>query len=103
VGLFLPSFSATKVAYLRAIVADQKKILKQSEIRSMIIPRYEELSVKNLYAEAMKDPLISSYLPDPDHCSTEFPERSFFFGIIATLKTDYLTKIIKDAHAARYD
>jgi hypothetical protein len=103
VGLFLPSYSATKVAYLRAIVADQKKILKQSEIRNMIIPKYEELSVKNLYSEARKDQLICSYLPDPEHCSTDFPERIFFFAILATLRTDYLTKIIKDAHAARFD
>ena len=29
------------------------------------------------------------------------PERDFFFGILASLKTDYLKKIISDAHLAR--
>ena len=28
VGLFLPSYAATKIVFLRSIVADQKKVLK---------------------------------------------------------------------------
>ena len=30
-----------------------------------------------------------------------FPERDFFFGILSTLKNDYLKKIISDAHEVR--
>ena len=30
VGLFIPSYSATKIVFLRAIVADEKKVLKQA-------------------------------------------------------------------------
>ena len=32
---------------------------------------------------------------------TDYPERDFFFGILATLRKDYLVSIIKDAHAVR--
>ena len=59
VGLFLPSYSGTKVVFLRAIVADQKKVLKQREITTIIVPHYEELTVKALYHEAITDPLVS--------------------------------------------
>jgi hypothetical protein len=30
------------------------------------IPNYQELSVKNLYEDAMKDPVLSKYLPNKD-------------------------------------
>jgi hypothetical protein len=31
----------------------------------MEVPLYQEISVKNLYTDAMKDPVLSKYLPDP--------------------------------------
>jgi hypothetical protein len=64
VGLFLPSYSATKVIFLRAIVANEKKVLKQTEVTTLVVPKFEELSVKNLYAEALSDPVVGPYLPD---------------------------------------
>ncbi len=50
------------------------------------MPHYEELSAKNLYADAMKDELIKDYLPDLEQNSNRFPERNFFFGILGTLR-----------------
>ena len=38
VGLFLPTYSGTKVVFMRAIVADQKKVLKQNQVTTMKIP-----------------------------------------------------------------
>ena len=32
----------------------------------MVVPKYEDLSVKNLYSDALADPEIRSYLPDQD-------------------------------------
>jgi len=32
----------------------------------MIVPKFEELSVKALYPEAITDPLVQQYLPDKD-------------------------------------
>ena len=64
VGLFLPSYAGTKVVFLRSIVADQKKVFKQDQIIHIVVPKYEELSVKNLYLESLADPMIGSYLPD---------------------------------------
>ena len=33
--------------------------------------------------------------------SNRLPERDFFFGILASLKGDYLKKIISDSHSVR--
>ena len=40
-------------------------------------------------------------MPDLDQNSKKLPERDFFFGVLSTLKKEYLKKIIKDAHEVR--
>ncbi len=60
----MPSQKGTKVSFLRAIFCNKKKALKQTNVHSMVVPHYDELSVKNLYPDAMKDELIKNYLPD---------------------------------------
>ena len=103
VGLFMPSLKGTKVVFLRAIFCNKKKALKQTNVHIIVVPHYEELSVKNLYADAMKDPLLKNYDPDLEQNSNRFPERDFFFGILGTLRPLYLTKIIEDANKVRYE
>jgi hypothetical protein len=63
VNVFLPSMKATKLSFLRDILADKKSHLKQNEVIRLEIPNYQELSVKNLYEDAMKDPVLTKYLP----------------------------------------
>ena len=57
---------ATKLSFLRDICADKKSHLKQNEVIRLEIPNYQELSVKNLYEDAMKDPVLSKYLPSKE-------------------------------------
>ena len=66
------------------------------------MPLYQEISVKNLYADAMKDPVLSKYLPNPDQLSGKMPERDFFFGILCTLKHQYMKDVIADANNKRF-
>jgi len=57
---------ATKLSFLRDILADKKSHLKQNEVIWLEIPNYQELSVKNLYEDAMKDPVLVKYLPSKE-------------------------------------
>jgi hypothetical protein len=68
----------------------------------MNVPLFQEISVKNLYPDAMKDPLLKKYLPDPDQLSGKLPERDFFFGILCTLRNQYMKDIISDANKKRF-
>ena len=52
----------------------------------MEIPSYQELSVKNLYDDAIKDEVLSKYLPSPEQLSGRLPEKDFFYGVICTLR-----------------
>ena len=57
---------ATKLSFLRDILADKKSHLKQNDVIRLEIPNYQELSVKNLYEDAMKDHVLSKYLPSKE-------------------------------------
>ena len=52
--------------------------------------------MKNLYNDAMSDPVLSKYLPNPDQLSGKLPERDFFFGIMCTMKNQYKKDIITE-------
>ena len=93
---------ATKLSFLRDILADKKLHLKQNEVIRLEIPSYQELSVKNLYDDAMKDPALAKYLPSKEQLSNKLPEREFFFGVLCTLRKQYMTDIIAEAQAKRF-
>lgn len=90
------------MGFIKDILAEKKKHLKQNEVNNMLVPNYPEISVKNLYEDAMKDPVVSLYLPSKDQLSGKLPERSFFFGVLCTLKLKYMTDIISEAQKSRY-
>ena len=60
----MPTQKRTTINFLRAIFCNKKKALKQANVAQIVVPHYEEISVKNLYNDAMKDELVKDYLPD---------------------------------------
>ena len=68
----------------------------------MGVPCYQEISAKNLYEDAIKDEILAKYLPSKEQQSGRLPEREFFFGLLCTLKNQYMKDIIADPHKARY-
>ena len=92
----------TKLSFLRDLLSDKKQHLKRNEVIHMAIPNYKEISVKNLYDDAMKDPVLSKYLPSKEQLSGKLPEREFFFGVMCTLKNNYMKEILKGANDQRF-
>ncbi len=45
----------------------------------------------------MKDELLAKYLPTKEQLSGRLPERDFFFGLLCTLRNQYMKDIIVDA------
>ena len=58
--------------------------------------------MKNLYEDAMKDPVLTKYLPTKEQLSNKLPEREFFFGILCTLRKQYMKDIILAASSKRF-
>jgi hypothetical protein len=92
----------TRIGFMRDILSEKKLHLKQNEVIRLEIPSYEEISVKNLYPDAMKDPVLSKYLPSKEQVSNKLPERDFFFGVLCTLRRQYMTDIIEEANKKRF-
>jgi hypothetical protein len=88
---------ATNLSFMRDILSDKKLHLKQNEVIRLDIPAYQEISVKNLYEDAMKDAVLSKYLPNKDQLSNKLPEKEFFFGVLCTLRKQYMQDIIEEA------
>ena len=79
VNIFLRSMHGTKLSFLRDLLSEKKHHLKRNEVIYLTVPNYKELSVKNIYDDAMQDPLLSKYLPNKEQMSGKLPERDFFF------------------------
>jgi len=71
---------------MRDILKEEKQHLKSNEVIHLEVPNYTELSVKNMYPDALSDAVLTKYLPTPEQLSNRLPERDFFFGVLSTLK-----------------
>lgn len=86
--------------YLKAVLSGKKKLLDKSDVRLLNCPRYDEVSVKQLYDIVMEDREVAMYFPDSDQ-SKKLPERNYFFSVLSTLRTEWLNKVIFEAHMKR--
>lgn len=102
VGVFLPTLHGTSMDFMRDILNEKKKHLKAKEVIHLDVPAYQELSVKNMYADAMQDEVLKDYLPSKQQLSNKLPERHFFFGVVATLRRQYMQDVIQQAHSHRF-
>ncbi len=50
--------------FIKLVLGGKKKLLKMSALTRINVPVYDELSVKRLYADAMKLPNLPDYFPD---------------------------------------
>ena len=72
--------------------------MKKSDIKSIEVPHYEEISVKALYPEFKKDAEMMSYFPDK-YPAGKAPPREYFFNILNTIHPEYLKEVL--THASR--
>ena len=50
----------------------------------------------------MNDPVLSKHLPNKQQLSGRLPERDFFFGVLCTLRQQYMKDIIADASQKKF-
>jgi hypothetical protein len=62
----MPSIHGTTLAFMKEILKDEKRALRTNEVVHLDVPLYPEISVKNLYDDAIADPEVSKYLPSQE-------------------------------------
>ena len=98
--LYLPPPIMMTKDFLKLVFADKKRLLKMSEVRFINVPKYEELSVKNLFPHLKNDKTFMMYFPDK-YPQGHPPDREYFFNVLNTLNTQYVSDIIKHANQLR--
>lgn len=86
--------------YLKLIFADDKKLLTLEQLRTVAVPKYDELSVRNVYPKIRNDPQVMQYFPNAYPKGRE-PDRAYVFNVLNTLRPDYVQAMIRHAHTVR--
>ena len=88
--------------FLKQVLAGQKKLYKSSEVKIINMPKYDELSCKNVSKLVRSDPHVQQYLKD-EWCSDKQPvNKEYFFNVLNTCYPDYLPQLIKHSSSNRF-
>ena len=60
-----------------------------SELKSVNVPKFDELSVKNIFALIRQDAEVMIYFPD-DYPKGREPDRTYTFNVLNTLRNQYV-------------
>ncbi len=86
---YLPPYDECSMEFIREALAGKKKLLKNSQVVLVEVPRYKEFKVMNLYDSALKDDQLKMFLPDKkedEAPSKQSINKKFLFNVIATVK-----------------
>ena len=55
-----------------------------------------------MYEDAMTDEDLANYLPSRKQLSNKLPERHFFFGVLSSIRRQYMKDVIEEAQKKRF-
>ena len=94
-----PADNITK-EFLKGVFNEEKDLIPMSELRLANMPRYDEISVKNVWPEVRKFPEVMKYLPNSVRKGAQL-NRAYFFNVLNTVMPEYCSKLASHAHAQR--
>ena len=81
----LPPIENIGKSFLKAVFAEQKFLLPLAEVNWVVVPKWPEVNVKDLYEHYTKDPELSVYFPDSYSKGRQL-DRTFFFNVLNTIR-----------------
>lgn len=101
-GYMLPSAKKLSMRFVKDFLAGKKQLLKASQATQVNVPQYPELALSQVFELMKSDAALVTYLDWYDD-SRDFPERWYFYNVLATLYPDYLDHLIKRQTQLRVD
>ena len=86
--------------FFKQLFMGNKKLLKLSEVKFIVVPKLDELSVKGIKDLIKDDKIIKEYFPD-EFFKNKSPDRAFFFNVINTVYSGFLPGLIDHATKQR--
>jgi hypothetical protein len=97
----LPPAKKITKDFFKEVFAGRKHLIPRAQVRPIVVPKYDELSVVSLIGDVMKEKELAKFFPD-QRTKADLPDREFFFNIVNTSDPDYLSALIKHAHEQRF-
>ena len=87
--------------WCKKIFSGEKKLFKIADVKQVAVPKYDELSIKNLYPKFMEYPKVHLYFPD-SYAKGRQPDRDYTFTIFNTLYPKIMKEVIEHALRKRH-
>ena len=69
--------------FLKGILAEEKSLLRQNQVKRIHVPLYDELSVKKLWPMLSSDETFMKHFPSK-MAKGRVPDREYFFNLMNT-------------------
>ena len=94
---YMLPFKMTTKDHLKAVLQGQKRLLKMNQVNFINPPLFDEIAVKHLYDDVLKQPEVKVYFPDrlPKGCQCD---RSYFYNVWNTIHPEQVKDTIDYAN-----
>jgi|ETNmetMinimDraft_31_1059906.scaffolds.fasta_scaffold03604_3 hypothetical protein len=97
----MPGENQVNKDFLKAVFADEKRLLKKKSVEYVSVPHFDELAVNKLWPQMKSDGAFNIYFQD-EYPDVKGPCREYFFNILNTIYPDYLKQIMAHASKERF-
>ena len=87
--------------HMKQILIGNKRLLKLNEVNEVVVPHYDELSVKAWYPQMITRPELLPYFPDRYAVGRQC-ERSYFWNVCHTFFPEEVQALIAHATTQRF-
>ena len=87
--------------YIKQILADKKKLMPLKDVKWVSVPKFDELSVENVFKMMKEDDVFISYFPSKLPKGRN-PGREYTWNILNSLYEPYVSRLIDHANRQRY-
>ena len=99
--LYVPPDYMLNRDFLKQVLAGQKRLMPLKDMKTVTVPKFEELAVDKIYPLVKVDDNVNSYFPDrlPKNRSIA---RDYFWTILNSVHEPYVQRLISHAQKQRY-
>ncbi len=81
--LHLPCYDDVSMEFLREVMAERKRLIPLRNVVHVNVPKFEEFQTERLYRQALADPNMRLFLPEPHQNDKRSVSRKFLFNVSA--------------------
>jgi len=87
--------------FLGEVITGKKRVLKKKDVPRLSAPHWQELSLKEIWPKVSQDKELLLYFPRESKLDMRPPDRTFFWGVMQTIRADFCEVLIGEAKAKR--